>query len=176
MIIEIKGKRYSNPDFNVQNGLAVFRIHSEKSFSEIAEDFVLENGDSIIQYNDSEEQIGEFYVEGMASIRLPGEDGSEVVTIKYKVSQLGKEAQEALNDDLEMATISILELSGIVSQAKRNFNDTATRLEGRFSDHEEQLTSLTNAQNTINAAMNRWETMYNTLADRVARLENKLGE
>lgn len=173
MIIEIKGKRYNNPIFSVQNGLAVFRIHSEKSFSEIAEDFVLENGDSISQYNDNEEKIGEFYVEGMATIQLPGEDDSKLVTVKYKVVQLGKEAQEALSDDLDMTTLSVLELSGVLSQAKRNFNDTATRIESSFSDHEQRLTSLANTQNTINAAMNRWESMYNSLADRVAQLENK---
>ena len=173
MIIAIKGKRYNNPNFGIQNGLAVLRIHSEQTFAEIAEDFMLESGDSIVQYNDSEEQIGEFFIEGMASIQLPGEDDSDVVTIKYKVSQIGKEAQEALNEDLDMATLSVLELAGIISQAKRNFNDTAARIESSFSEHEHRITALGNTQNTINEAMNSWESMYNALADRVAELENK---
>lgn len=173
MVIEINGKQYIDPDWRVENGIAEIRIHSEKTFAEIADDFVLDAGDSIIQYNDNDEQVGEWYVEGMASIQLPGEDGSDVVTIKYHISQLAKDAQEALNEDLDDTTMSVLELAGLLSTAKKNFQDTANRLEGSLSEQEQRISNISQTQTAINQSIARIDGLYNALADRVARLENK---
>lgn len=172
MIIEIKNKQYNNPDFSVENGIATLKIVSEASFSEITEDFVLESGDSIIQFNDNEEQIGEFYIQGMASVQLPGEDGSDVVTIKYHVTQLGLDAQEALNDDLDVATLSVLELAGILATTKQNFTDVTNRMETNIEEHNNRISTVSSLQNSINERMSRIESLYDVLADRVARLEN----
>lgn len=173
MIIVIKGNQYQDPDFRVDNGIATLRIHSEASFADIVDDFALEAGDEIGQYNDNEVQVGVLYVEGMASIQLPGEDGTDVVTIKYHISQIGKDAQEALTDDLDMATFSVLELAGIVSQAKRTFEDTANRVESGLAEQDERITTMRNAVDTHTETIAHWETMYNALADRVAALENR---
>ena len=172
MIIEIKNKQYDNPDFSVENGIATLKIVSEASFSEITEDFVLESGDSIIQFNDNEEQIGEFYIQSMASVQLPGEDGSDVVTIKYHVTQLGLDAQEALNDDLDVTTLSVLELAGILATAKQNFTDVTNRMETNIEEHNNRISTVSSLQNSINERMSRIESLYDILADRVARLEN----
>lgn len=173
MIIEIKGKQYVNPDWRIDKGIGELQIHTEATFTELAADFVLEQGASIKQYNDNEEQIGEWYVEGMASIQLPGEDGSKVAIIKYHISQLGLDAQEAINADLDDATMSVLELAGMLSTAKRNFNDTATRVEASQAEQSGRIDTLTQITNQLNEAINRCESMYNILADRVAVLENK---
>lgn len=173
MILVIKNKQYDNPDWRVEKGIGVLRIPSEKSFAEIVSDFSLSAGESIVQLNDSGAQIGEWYVEGMASIQLPGEDDSDVVTIKYHISQIGKEAQEALNDDLDMATLSVLELATMVTDAKKVITDTASRIEESQQEQGNLIKTLTNKLNTMTEQVARWENMYNTLADRVARLENK---
>lgn len=173
MILVIKNKQYDNPDWVVQSGIGELRIHSEADFAQISADFALVAGDSILQLNDNEEQIGQWYVEGMASIQLPGEDGSDVVTIKYHISQLGKDAQEALTDDLDMTSMSVLELAGIVATAKQNMNDTANRIEQSQEEQSSRISTIQQLQNQMNEAISRWETMYNTLADRVARLENE---
>ena len=173
MIIEIKGNQYTDPDFKVDNGIATLRVHSEASFADVVDDFALEAGDEIGQYNDSEEQVGVLYVEGMASIQLPGEDGTDVVTVKYHVSQIGKDAQEALTDDLDMTTFSVLELAGILSQAKRSFENTAARVESGLTEQGERITTMRNTVDAHTATISHWETMYNALADRVAALENK---
>lgn len=173
MILVIKGKQYDNPNWMIQNGIGELRIHSDADFAQITADFALVAGDSIVQLNDNEEQIGQWYVEGMASIQLPGEDGSDVVTIKYHVSQLGKDAQEAIKDDLDMTSMSVLELAGIVATAKKNMNDTAERVEQAQKEQKSQISTIQQLQNQMNESISRWETMYNTLADRVARLENK---
>lgn len=173
MIIEIKGKRYDNPDFRINNGIAELRMHSEASFAEVFSDFALDAGDTIRQFNDNEEQIGEWYVEGMASIQLPGEDGSDVVTVKYHITQISKEAQEALTDDLDTASMSVLELAGIVANAKKEMNDTATRIEQEQQEHNERLSTIQQVLNNLNETTSRWESMYNVLADRVAKLENR---
>lgn len=173
MILVIKNKQYDNPNWVVQNGIGELRIHSEADFAQISADFALQAGDSILQLNDNEEQIGQWYVEGMASIQLPGEDGSDVVTIKYHISQLGKEAQEAITDDLDMTSMSVLELAGLLSTAKKNFSDTAERVEQGLEEQSSRISTIQQLQNQMNEAISRWETMYNTLADRVARLENE---
>lgn len=173
MILVIKGKQYDNPNWGVQNGIGELKIHSDADFAQITADFAMQAGDSILQLNDNEEQIGQWYVEGMASIQLPGEDGSDVVTIKYHVSQLGKEAQDALRDDLDMASISVLELAGIVATAKKNMSDTANRVEQAQEEQKSRVSTIEQLQKQMNDSISHWETMYNTLADRVARLENK---
>lgn len=172
MIIKIKGKLYNNPNWSVQGGIGVLKIKSEKTFAEIAEDFVLEAGDSILQYNDNEEQIGEWYVEGMASVQLPGENDSDVVTIKYHISQIGKEAQEALTEDLDDATMSVLELASLVTAAKKTITDTASRIEDSQKEQGIRLDTLSNTTNSLNERLSALEIAYNNLADRVARLEN----
>lgn len=173
MIIEINGNQYQDPDFRVNNGIAEMRVHSEESFAEIAERFVLAQGEEIVVYNDNEEQTGVFYVEGMASVELPGEAGSDVVTIKYHVNQISKEAQEALADELDMATLSVLELAGIVATAKQGFESRADMIEDSYNEINQRIQTLAQTQNTIIQAISRCESMYNTLADRVAGLENK---
>lgn len=173
MIIVIKGKQYDNPNWMVQNGIGELRIHSDADFAQIAADFALVAGESILQLNDNEEQIGQWYVEGMASIQLPGEDGSDVVTIKYHISQIGRDAQDALTEDLDMTSMSLLELAGIVATAKKDMTDTANRIEQAQEKQESQIGEIQRLQNQMNESIGRWETMYNTLADRVARLENK---
>lgn len=173
MILVIKGKQYDNPNWGVQNGIGELRIHSDADFAQITTDFALQAGDSILQLNDNEEQIGQWYVEGMASIQLPGEDGSDVVTIKYHISQIGKEAQDALMGDLDMTSMSLLELAGIVATAKKNMSDTANRIEQAQDEQKSRVSTIEQLQNQMNEAIGRWESMYNTLADRVARLENK---
>lgn len=172
MKIEINGTMYTNPDFRVDNGIATLRILSDKTFAEIAEDFVVAAGESIKQYDDSDNQIGELYVEGMASIQLPGEDGSEVVTIKYHISQIGKDAQEALQEDAEDAMDAILELCELIGQQTQELEDTCSRIEDSQSEQGQRLDSLSETLTSNTQAISRWETMYNALADRVARLEN----
>ena len=175
MLIEINGKQYLNPDFRVANGIAEMRIQSDKTFAEIAEDFVVEAGDSIKQYNELEQQIGEYYVEGMASIQLPGEDGTELVTIKYHVSQIGKDAQDAMSGDIEDASDAALELCEIIGEMDQNLNDTCRRIENSQQEQGQQLNNFSQTQTQHTKAIERWESMYNALADRVARLENKVG-
>ena len=173
MILKIKDKLYDNPDWRVEQGIGSLRIHSEADFSQITSDFALQSGDIIIQLNDNEDQIGQWYVQGMSSIQLPGEDNSDVVTIKYHISQLGQEAQAALTDDLDMTSMSVLELAGIIATAKQNMNDTAARIEQSQTEQSERINTLQQLQNQMNESISHWETMYNTLADRVAVLENK---
>ena len=173
MILKIKDKLYDNPDWRVEQGIGSLRIHSEADFSQITSDFALQSGDIIIQLNDNEDQIGQWYVQGMSSIQLPGEDNSDVVTIKYHISQLGQEAQAALTDDLDMTSMSVLELAGIIATAKQNMNDTAARIEQSQTEQSERINILQQLQNQMNESISHWETMYNTLADRVAILENR---
>lgn len=172
MIIEIKGNLYNNMDFRINGGMAELRFPSEKTFAEIVADFALNEGDSIIQRNDSEEQVGVFCVEKMGSIQLPGEDASDVVTIKYHISQLGKEAQEAITEDLDIATLSVLELAGIVSRAKKSFDDAAKRVEEGLTEHNNRLVAIRETVDGHTNTISQWENMYNRLADRVAQLEN----
>lgn len=176
MIISIKNKMYYNPQFFVENGLATLKIISEQSFSDIINEFTLQQGDRILQFNDNEEQIGEFYVEGMASVQLPGEDGSTVVTIKYKVNQLGIDVQEVLNDNIDLATLSILELATIVSNTKHNLEDELSHFNNTFEEHDNRLHNLETNQNTLIESVSHWESLFNILADRVATLENRLEE
>jgi predicted nuclease with TOPRIM domain len=112
----------------------------------------------------------------MSSIQLPGEDGSTVVTIKYKVNQIGKDAQEALNNDLDLATLSILELSTVVSNTRHGLEDNMSHLQNTFGEHKTRLENLEREQNSLIETVGHWETLFNTLADRVAVLENRLEE
>lgn len=173
MILVIKGIQYENLDWRVTNGIGEIRLHSEESFSEISAKFALNAGDSILQLNDNEQQIGEWYIESMASIQLPGEDGSDVVTIKYHISQIGKDAQEALTEDLDMASLSVLELAGIVANAKQEMLDTVKRVEQAQQVQNESITTMQRIMNQLVETTSHWESMYNILADRVAQLENK---
>lgn len=172
MVIEINGRQYINPDFKVDNGIATIKVLSDKTFSEIASDFVVSAGDSILQYDDNGNQIGELFVEGMASIQLPGEDGSEVVTVKYHVSQIGTDAQDALHEGVEDASDAILELCELIAEQTQTIEETCSRIEDSQSEQGHRLDSLSNTLNSNTESISRWETMYNTLADRVARLEN----
>lgn len=174
MIIKIKNKQYINPDWRVENGIALFRFASDASFAQIIADFSLEKGDEITQLNDNEEVIGKWYVDGMASIKMPGdEDGEDQVVIKYYVSQLGYDAQAALNDDMDTATITILELASLVSRLQGSYEDAEKRMKQTEEEYERSYAEMRNILNHHTDSISQWETSYNTLADRVATLENR---
>lgn len=173
MIIKIKGKEYSPVNFQVQKGVLEVQVHSEATFAELIEDFVLEAGQSITQYNDNEEQIGAFYVEGMASIQLPGEGDLDVVIIKYHVSQIGKDAQEALANDLDDTSMSVLELAGLFSVSKKQFTDMVEEMRACRDDYINRFESINQRQNNVQDALSRLYDTVNDLADRVAVLENR---
>ena len=172
MIIEIKGKQYLNPGWRVENGIAQLRIRSDATFEEISEDFVLTQGECILQFNDSEQQISAWYVEGMASIELPGEDKNEVVIIKYHVSQLAKDAQDSLQTDVDDASDAVLELCEMISEQQSTLSDTCARIEGSQKDQQNRMDALSQTLNLHTVSIGNLESMFNTLADRVARLEN----
>ena len=63
MKIEINGIQYTNPDWRVENGIARLAINTEKSFSELAEDFGLSAGDIINQYNENDDLVDMHFTE-----------------------------------------------------------------------------------------------------------------
>lgn len=174
MIIQIKNKQYINPDWRVEKGVALFRFATDASFAQIIEDFSLNAGDEITQLNDNEEVIGKWYVDGMASIKMPGdEDGEDQVVIKYYVSQLGHDAQMALNEDMDTATITILELASLVSRLKTSYDEAEKRMKQAEEEYQRSYTEMRELLNHHTNSISQWETSYNRLADRVATLENR---
>ena len=174
MIIEIKGQEYLNPDIRFESGEIIFRYTSDATFMEIVNQFALEPGDSIKQYNDSHEQIGEWYIIQMGSIKLPGSpDGEAQVIIHYRVSQLGKEAQEALNSNVDEISDAALELAGMIAQFDESLTDKITYVEDTNKSTNRIISALQEQTNSNTYAISDLSNRFNILADRIARLENR---
>ena len=176
MIIIIKGNQYENPRVEFEKGVLEIRLFHEGTFADIVEAFNLEAGDEITQLNDNEETIGLWNVNSMNCIRMPEEGGDGTVTIRYNVSQLGIEAQEVISADVDDATNAVLELCELTAIMQEQLDTDISRVENSISDTDSRLTQTRQTVNQINESVSNWESMYNTLADRVARLENKEGE
>ena len=190
MIIEINNKRYTNPDFTTKNGIALIRIDSDASFQEISADFLLDEGDMINQYDDSENQIGQWYVKGMCSIRMPGEDGAEKVEVKYYISQLGKDAREVIEGNVDENTDAVLELADYITTIEQTYDDYKDELDNQFDDFKStvnstinnltqtingistQLTAMQAQMDSLNSSMGILRTHDESLNQRVTRLEN----
>ena len=95
-----------------------------------------------------------------------------MVTVKYHISQIGKEAQEALNNDVGDASDAVLELCEMIATMEGTVDDTCTRIEDSQSKQGSRLDNFSATLNQHTQSISRWESMYNALADRVARLEN----
>ena len=172
MIIEIKGIQYVDPPISNENGVFMIRVTPVGGFGSLVDDFLLQPGDEIIQLNDNEQIIGVWHVQSMNSIEMPKPNGDGMADIRYNVSQIGVEAQDAIQADVIDNTDAVLELCSLIAEMaeeqSNNFADYDERIASAQQDIEEKQRTMD--QQTI--SISQLETMFNNLADRVARLEN----
>ena len=186
MVIEINGQRLVNPDWQVDRNIVTLRLETGASFGELLDDFGLGEGDVISQYNDNDYLIGEFHVLGLASIQVAGA-GSDpgLAEIRYRVSQIGLSAQEALESDIGDTSDALLELAAMIADmdaeyqlALENFRteqtERLTMSQEGWESERERLNTIQNTLNSHNEMFVQIQNLVNGFADRIAVIENQL--
>lgn len=153
--------------FNHERGEASLAISSDASISEIAA--VFDGDDTIRAYDDNDNETGVWYVHSLLGVYetygtiSPEDPHPRMVVVTIKASALTTEAEESLNCGIDENMEAILELAGLI--ADMGEADTRiTRIEGVLEGIPNDLVARFDAINNA----------YNALADRVARLENKV--
>lgn len=167
MKIVVNEKVYPNCrlGFNMERGEAVLGIQTDESISEIAS--VFDGDDTIHAFDDNDVETGVWYVSSVISIyqnyesHAP-EEPREVV-VSMKASALTAEAEQALGSSIDENMEAILELGGLIADMT-DVQLEIERIKGELDGIPKDL-------------VQRFETIDNrftSLADRVARLENKM--
>ena len=165
MKIEINGKIYNDVvwTFDHANGESSLLLKTNDSISEVAAAF--DGDDTINAYDDNNVKTGVWYVHAVTAIyanyesRTP-EEPREVV-VKLKASALTTEAEEELNSNINENIDAIMEIAEMIA----NVDDVSLEIERIKSRLDGFPVDIVQQLDAINTA-------YNTLADRVARLEN----
>lgn len=151
--------------FNMERGETVLIIPTDESISEIAS--VFDGDDTIHAFDDNDVETGVWYVSNVISIyqnyesRTP-EEPREVV-VSMKASALTAEAEAALGSSIDENMEAILELGELIADM--------TDVKMTIERIREELDSI--PKDLVQRFANIDDT-YSTLADRVARLENKM--
>ncbi len=166
MKIKVNEKTYSNCtlSFNMERGEAVLIIQTDESIGSIAG--IFDGKDTIRAFDDNNIETGVWYVHQLVSIyenyesRTP--ESPREVCVALKASALNTEAEAALGNSIDENMEAILELAGLISdmdEANIRINNLEGIIEGIPKDIVDRFAAINN--------------LYNALADRVAKLENK---
>ena len=166
MKIVVNEKVYQNCNlgFNMERGEAVLSIKTDESISEIAS--VFDGDDTIHAFDDNDVETGVWYVTTVIGIyqnyesRTP-EEPREVI-VSMKASALTTEAEEALGSSIDENMEAILELGALVA----DMTDVQLELERVKEELNSIPKDLVQRFESIDIA-------FCSLADRIARLENK---
>lgn len=151
--------------FDHERGTAALLLKTNDSISSIAA--IFDGNDTVKAYDDNDNETGIWYVTQLLSIyqnyeSRTAEEPREVV-VSLKATSLSTEAEESINTSIEEANDALIELAGLIEdmeEANIEINKIKGVLDGIPKDIINRFTSMNNA--------------YNLLADRVARLENKI--
>jgi DNA-binding transcriptional regulator YbjK len=151
--------------FDHERGTAALLLKTNDSISSIAALF--DGDDTVKAYDDNDIETGVWYVTQLLSIyqnyesRTPDEPREVVVSLK--ATSLSAEAEQSINTSIEEANDALIELASLIEdmeEANIAINRIDGVLEGIPRDIVERFDAMNNA--------------YNELADRVARLENRI--
>jgi len=151
--------------FDHERGTAALLLKTNDSISSIAALF--DGDDTVKAYDDNDIETGVWYVTQLLSIyqnyesRTPDEPREVVVALK--ATSLSAEAEQSINTSIEEANDALIELASLIEdmeEANIAINRIDGILEGIPRDIVERFDAMNNA--------------YNDLADRVARLENRV--
>ncbi len=169
MKIQVNNKIYEDSVWKThdERGNAVMTITTEESIGEVAQTFDAPNS-LIITYNDDDIETGRWYIHQLISIyenyesklkELPRE-----IVVSIRASTLTASTEENIFSQIEENTEAILELGSLIADV--------TDIDHKITMLEEDLNAIPTNINERFAAL---ESVYNTLADRIAVLENDRG-
>lgn len=167
MYVKVNDVTYNDAtwSFDHERGTASLLLKTNDSISSIAANF--DGNDTVKAYDDNDNETGIWYVTQLLSIyqnyesRTPEE--SREVVVSLKATSLSTEAEQSLNEGLEEANDALIELASLIEdmeEANIQINQIKGVLDGIPRD--------------IVARFDSMNSKYNALADRVAKLENKM--
>ena len=181
MKVVINQNEFENAQWNVSENVGVLAFNSEDSISEILAE--IGDGEQIEVYNDNDDLVSTWYSKGVRGI---DKDGTSV-SVKFEVSILDKNTEEELQNGIDDDADAIMELAEMISEMEATLDGQAEGIEKAQDDIDKAKQDISDMQDDVNDVRNRMDsipadilerfgalwTNYNTLADRVAKLENK---
>ena len=167
MKIMVNEKTYNDSlwTFNVERGEASLFIKTNETIGEVAGTF--DGDDTIRAFDDNNVETGVWYVHNLLGIYENYEshapEDPRVVVVTLKASALTTEAEEAINSSIDENIDAIMEIAEMIANVEDvslEIERIKDRLDGFPADIVERLDAINST--------------YNALADRVARLENKV--
>lgn len=168
MYIKVNEVTYNDAtwSFDHERGTASLLLKTNDPISSIAANF--DGDDTVKAYDDNDNETGIWYVTQLLSIyqnyesRTPEEPREVVVSLK--ATSLSTEAEQSLNEGLEEANDALIELAALIEDMEEA-NIEINKIKGVLDGIPRDIVARFDAMNNN----------YNILADRVARLENRIG-
>ena len=164
MKIKVNEKTYNDSTWQYnERGEACLLIKTDESIGEIASTF--DGNDVIRAFDDGNEETGRWFVHTLVGIyENPASHATETreVIVSMKITTLTDNAEAKINNSIEENTDAVIEIAGMVADMEDvnlEINQIKATLDGIPKNIVDMIDNINNT--------------YNTLADRVARLENK---
>lgn len=169
--------------YDPNEGVGRLLITTEQSIFQLIESFG--EGNDIEVYDDNVDLTTKWYGASLKSITVtPGEPRQ--VSSLFKVTILENNAEKVLKggvEDDEDAILELAEMIGDMEKAKKDQDKDFEKMQKEFDDTKRNVDAMQEGLNNIrnrvenvpHDILERFDTLwknYNTLADRVARLEN----
>ena len=156
MYVKINDQIFPNAKWTVDEGKGEFWFQTEEPLSHLEE--ILDPSVAMVieVYDDNDELKEQWYNRDLHNLSYTKQEtGVWYVVATFKVSAISTDSEEEIRQSIDDSDDGIMELAAMIS------------------DLDEAFETLNENFDTQRETLNRLSGLYDTLADRVARLENK---
>lgn len=155
MIVRINDTVFENAKWSVNDGIGEFWFTTNEPLSHLEEILDPSVAFEIEILDDEGEVVERWYNRDLQELAYRKQDSGEwFIVAKFKVSIVDNDTEQKIHEDIDDSDDAIMELADTVSQ------------------NEEAIKALQESFRSQNNILSELATLYNDLADRVARLEN----
>ncbi len=179
MKITVNNNVFTEAGWSVYKEIGTLDLYTEASLTEIIT--MLGNHPIISVYDDNDELLSMWSTSSVKSISEEYIRERRRITVQVDATILTDNAEEVINTNIDNSIDSILELAEIIDEMDTTIENNTNSIERINTDLESLNTQVFNLQSTVNNIPANLNTQLNTivqtcnsLADRIANLENRL--